>query len=119
MFKYYNVNPFDLHVPDCVCRAISLATDSDYYNIAMLLHRNGANNDCEELCVDCYSRLLADVGYKKIHADGQTVREIAKKYQKQILLIRINGHLTCSLYGVVHDIWDCSDKKADVFWIID
>ena len=34
-----------------------------------------------------------------------------------ILIIRIKGHLTCSIFGKIPDIWDCSNEIVDCFWV--
>lgn len=35
-----------------------------------------------------------------------------------ILLISMNGHLTCSKYGIVYDSFDCRERIAEFCWII-
>ena len=56
---------------------------------------------------------------KPFHTDTCTEEELSERYRDKRLIIRINGHLTCSLYGTVVDIWDCTEKSADVYWIIE
>jgi hypothetical protein len=75
---------------------------------------------CEKLCLCCYHHLLDDVfGYTPIFCnDGQTVGDVAAQHSDEKIIIRIEGHLTCALYGTVLDIWDCTDKKADCYWIV-
>lgn len=34
------------------------------------------------------------------------------------LLIRVHGHLTCSINGIILDTWDCSNEKVDKLWIV-
>ena len=118
-YKFYNANPLGDIEQDCVCRAISKATEIDYYNIEKKLNAIGELFECEELCVCCYHHLLEKVfGLKQKFANGKTVREISKEFHDSRVIIRIKGHLTCSLYGVVYDIWDCTEEIADVFWIV-
>lgn len=33
-----------------------------------------------------------------------------------MLLITMNGHITCSKYGVIYDSFDCRDRKAEFCW---
>ena len=40
------------------------------------------------------------------------------RYPDRKLIIRVEGHLTCSLYGVVTDIWDCSEELVDRYWVV-
>lgn len=44
--------------------------------------------------------------------------DIAEKYKNNKVIIRIESHLTSSLYGVVNDIWDCTQEEVDVYWIV-
>lgn len=116
-FKYFNVNPNNRVINDCVCRAISGATNQDYYSVEKQLLDNSYENNCDTLCVDCYEHLLEDVyNLKRHNANGLTVGEIASLYNKAI--IRIHGHLTFCENGKVNDIWDCSNEIADIFWVI-
>lgn len=118
-YRFYNANPLGNIEQDCVCRAISKATDIPYEIIEIKLEAIGELFECEKLCVCCYHHLLEKVfGLKQKFANGKTVKEIAKEFDDCKVIIRIEGHLTCSLYGIVYDIWDCTDEIADVFWIV-
>lgn len=118
-YKFYNANPLGRIEEDCVTRAISRATKLPYYLISEKLNLISRLFECEELCVCCYHHLLENVfGFKQRVANGMTVGELASKFKDDILLIRIQGHLTMAEYGVVYDIWDCRDEVADVFWIV-
>ena len=117
MYQYFNAEPSGDKLEDCVIRAMSLALQIPYYDIVKLLYRNGNFYGCDEVCLSCYEKLLKDLGFKKQNAFGSKVEDIAQL--GSVLLIRIPGHLTCSIDGVVFDIWDCSKKQADCYWIID
>ena len=119
MYKFYNRNPNKEKLPDCVCRAVSIATESPYYMIWDLLRQNGLDRECDDINLECYAELLRDIGYTWHDACGKTVAEVARQYPYSRLIIRIEGHLTCSLYGVCHDIWDCTKEIADCYWIIE
>lgn len=118
MFKLYNRNPRNEKLPDCVCRAISLATDCDYDVVMRLLYENGIDYGCETLCVDCYSKMLNDIGYECKDAAGKTIKQIADENQSETILVRIDGHLTCCINGDCYDLWDCSGEKATCYWLI-
>lgn len=73
---------------------------------------------CDKLTVECYRKVLEDFfNYKVVYAHGSTVSEISRKYRNNIVIIRTEGHLTCSIYGAVADLWDCGDETVDRFWI--
>ena len=119
-YKFYNANPLSKIEEDCVCRAICKATKKSYYSIKRKLKLIGELFECDALCVCCYHHLLEQVfGLKPKYANGQTVGKIAKDFKDNILIIRIQGHLTMSEFGTVYDIWDCTQEKVDVFWIVE
>lgn len=119
-YKYYNRNPNDLHLKDCVCRAISTATNLKYEAVNNLLDLTAEENRCEKLCLCCYDNLLSGTLCYHRYNDyfEHTVSEISRKYPNNKLIIRVDAHLTCSLYGTLLDIWDCSDEYVDCYWIV-
>lgn len=119
MYKYYNANPNGYHVPDCVIRAITTATGFSYYEVVYKLKQNADFYDCDELCVCCYEKLL-DYDFELPHyvGNGKTASEVASDFIDDIVILRMEGHLSVSLYGVIHDIWDCSDEIITDFWIL-
>lgn len=118
-YKFYNINPQQLIESDCVCRAISAALDIDYEIIKRKLYLIGELFECEQLSVCCYQHLLEQVFELVSHdAKGRTVYEIVKEYPTDILIIRMDGHLTMAACGVVYDLWDCREEIADIFWIV-
>ena len=119
MFIYYNANPKDEKVGDCVIRAISLALDIDYDIVVKLLINNSKYFNCDLLVKDCYAKLLEDLGFKCYDGRGYTVKEIAEDLFDKKLLLRIDGHLTCAMRGDIVDTWNTSYEPVDVFWIIE
>ena len=105
---------------DCVCRAISTATGLNYDATEELLKMSSEAYDCEKLCVCCYHYLLEDIlKYPRFEYDFEiTVEEASRIYQNNRILIRVNEHLTCSIYGVILDIWDCSNELVDCVWVV-
>lgn len=119
-FIYYNVNPHGRTEPDCVTRAISLSTNTDYYIVGDLLSSSSEYLSCDKLNLGCYSKLLDEYFcLEKVQCEGMLVGEVADMYPCERLLIRIKGHLTCSIFGDVYDIWDCRGEVATDCWIVD
>lgn len=119
-YKYHNQNPNGYHIPDCVIRAISTALNISYYEVMELLHINGQYFKCDDLSVRCYEKLL-DYDFNLPHyvGNGKTAEDIASDFPNSILLLRMKGHLSTSIYGIIHDIFDCSDMIITDFWIIE
>ena len=119
-FYYYNINPQKEVEQDCVTRAISMASGIPYKAVSKLLKITAIESDCEELCLYCYRNLLErTLGYRIMYPkETKRVEEIAKEYSNNVLIVRIDGHLTTCMYGVCVDIWDCTQENVDCFWIV-
>lgn len=120
-YIFYNRNDKGELKEDCVCRAISTATRLKYPAVENLLEISAKFHRCKKLCVCCYRYLLENILCYSIHYcnNGETVEEIARKLKNERVIIRIDGHLTSSIYGNVCDIWDCARETVDCFWIVD
>lgn len=119
-YDYYNINPNKHDENDCVCRAISLATELPYNSVKKLLTIVANYYECDELCVCCYKHLLSDVFDYPISYcyDGETIGEVALKHRNNVCIIRTVGHLAVSVNGTVRDTFDSTPLKADCFWIV-
>lgn len=119
-FAYYNANIFGIEDEDCVTRAIHLGTKLPYNAITKLLDMTAYYFDCDRLCINCYGRLLSEIfNYPIRYSDfKETVSQVAKKYPYNTLIIRVDGHLTSSIMGVIADTWDCGEKLVDCYWIV-
>lgn len=97
-FKYYNDNPYRIEEEDCVCRALSKALNLQYRTAENLLNMSAEHNNCDALCVCCYNHLLEDVFNLPVRhpQNWERVEEISDMYPNNNLIIRIEGHLTCS-----------------------
>ena len=119
-FIYYNASPNGQKRNDCVVRALSLALDLDYFDVEDLLVEIGDYYECEELCVCCYKYLLQNIiGLKVYEGNDKTVGEIAREHPNSVLLIRVEGHLTCSINNAIFDTFDCTNEICDRYWIVE
>lgn len=114
------MNPLGLKEQDCVIRAICLATNTPYLEVIKLIENNGILNQCDCLNINCYCKLLEDhFNLEAIDGEGKIVKEIAKDNPDKTLIIRVDGHLTSAINGIIFDIWDCTNEKVDVYWIVE
>lgn len=119
-FRYYNINPNMVEENDCVCRAISRALNLPYYVVENLLDLSAKHNGCDCITLSCYRHLLEGIFELPVRfcEEGETVSDIANAYPHNVVLIRIEGHLSVSLYSVVNDLWDCRDKQVTCYWVV-
>lgn len=80
--------------------------------------QNGLDFECDDLNIECYEKMLAQICGKHESANGKKVKELCEEHPDDIVIIRIEGHLTCSVNGVCYDIWDCTDEVADIYWVV-
>lgn len=118
-FMYYNANVNKDVTFDCVTRAITLASGLPYKTVCKLLDLVSEHTGYDRITLKSYSYLLEKVLlYPVFYAEeGETVDDVIRKYPNNTLLIRIKGHLLCSVAGVVTDLWDSRDKLVTCYWI--
>lgn len=119
-FAYLNLNPKKQQEEDCVCRAISLGCGLPYEATTNLLNLIADYYACDTLCVCCYHHILENIfEYDVVYcSNGERVKDVASLHKNGTVIIRVNGHLTCSVRGVVYDIWDCTNEIVDCYWIV-
>lgn len=117
MYKYYNNNALGLFKNDCTVRAISTATgnswDDTYEHLSNIAQMHGTMMDDKE-----FVKQYLDDRYKRIYNIPRTVGMVAGEYKDNVLLITMNGHITCSKYGIILDSFDCREREAEYCWII-
>ena len=120
-YRYYDVTPDgESNEFNCTIRAITVASGLPYRVVEELLIQNAKEHSCDRMSRTCYAHLLEDVlGYEYIDCGYKyTVQEIADMYSDCIVIIRIDGHLSCSALGCVTDIFDCTQSWVDCIWLV-
>ncbi len=116
MYKFYNANVLGNFVNDCTIRAISLAEgntwDYTYDKLSNLAQAKGTMMDDKY-----FIREYLNSNYKRVDVSG-TVGQVASEYSDKICLITMSGHITCSVYGVIYDSFDCRRRNAEYLWIV-
>lgn len=119
-YIYYNANPKNESVSDCVCRAITLATGLDYYDVARKLELTAELWECDKLSLSSYSNLLDNVfKFKRVYADGMTVGEFAETHPYGTYILRGVGHCTTVIDGFNVDSFQCTDMVITDGWLVD
>lgn len=117
MYKFHNNNSLGLFTNDCSIRALSTATnntwDDTYEHLSNIARMNGKMMD-DKYFIQEY----LDNRYTRIEEIPQTVGEVAGMFKDNVLLITMQGHITCSKYGVVYDSFDCRNRIAEYCWIV-
>ena len=121
MWIYANPNPCRQEEPDCVVRAIALATDRSWdevhCDLCQLSHER-----CTMPSVNWLWELyLKQNGFEKqllpSHCPScTTVREFCKRYPKGTYIIGTGSHAVCVRDGNLFDIWDSSGETVSYYF---
>ena len=117
MYKFHNNNALGLFENDCTVRAISTATgnswDDTYKHLSNTARLRGTMMDDKDFIKD-----YLDEHYDRMYDIPETVGQVAGTYPNNVLLITMNGHITCAVYGVIYDSFDCRERIAEYCWKI-
>lgn len=115
MFQYYNANAKNNFIDDCVIRAISVAEgktwDETYEELSILARKQGLLFSSVPFVED-----YLDSKYQRICCKSKTVGEFADSHERGIYLITMNGHITCSYYGVIIDTFNPKNRLMKCAW---
>lgn len=124
MFREYNAHPKGLLTNDCVVRAISTATNTDYLECRRDLNRKkrelGFNNYKKTKFLykylDNYLRLIIKIGPDKKRLKGY---EFTTINPKGTFILKMRNHITVCIDGVILDTWDCTPLSIYTAWKIE
>lgn len=118
MYEYYNANALGRFKNDCTIRALSCATgeswDEVYEKMSDIAQYQGTMMDDREFVRD-----YLDYKYERVPYMDTTVGQLAEEYSDYIMLITMNGHITCSRFGIIYDSFDPRDRIAENAWIVE
>lgn len=115
MYKFYNANSKNNFIDDCVIRAISVAEgktwDETYDELSTLAREKGLLFSSVPFVED-----YLDSKYKRVCCHSTKVGEFVDRHPKGIYLITMNGHITCSYYGLLLDSFNPSNRIMKCAW---
>lgn len=116
-YKYLNNNALGRFQNDCTIRAIACATgknwDYVYEHLSDIAQCEGTMMDDRE-----FIKHYLDRRYERIPTHNKKVGEVSKMYKEYIILITMDGHITCSKYGIIYDSFDPRNRIAEYAWIV-
>lgn len=117
MYEYYNANPYNRHISDCVVRALSVLTDRSwnavYDELSDLAGDVGMMFDRVEFVED-----YLDSRYNRIKHYSKTVGELAQEYPIGRYAITVDGHITTLIDGKIIDTFNPSHRTIRAVWQI-
>ena len=121
MWIYANPNPCRREEPDCVVRAICLATGRRWHEVHDELCRLSSER-CTMPSVNWLWELcLRKHGYEKfllpdVCPSCVTIREFCRRYPEGTYIVGTGTHLVCIKDGDWLDTWDSGDETPTTFF---
>lgn len=116
-YKFCNPHPDGKRVRDCVKRAICLAEGRDYRDVKNELNRLKREIGAEKFNSNNNWKTYVDrKGYNKISFPAvagesrMNGHKFAETHPTGSYILRMAGHLSSCVDGVILDTWDCRDK---------
>lgn len=117
MYKYYNANPYNRNISDCVIRSLSVLTNrpwNDVYNeLSYLAGDVGLMFDRVEFVED-----YLDDRYSRECHYSKTVEEFAKEHPYGKYAVTMDNHITAIIDGTIIDTFNPSNRIMRCAWLI-
>jgi len=123
MFKEFNAHPKGIKTGDCVVRAIATATKKDYLECRRELNQakrelgHSAYKDTKFLYdyLKDYPRLI----FKPVKCEPRIKgSDFTELHPKGTYILKMEGHITACIDGVILDTWDCTYRSVYTAWEI-
>ena len=118
IFEYYNANPYNRDISDCVIRALSVLTNrtwnETYDELTRLAGDVGLMFDRVEFVED-----YLDDKYERECHYSKTVGEFAREYPYGKYAITMDGHITALIDGKLIDTFNPSNRVMRCAWRIE
>lgn len=117
MYEYYNNNPLDKDIADCVVRAISLAEGISWRDcqrkLSNIAREQGQMIDSVEFAED-----YLDERYPRQCHYSKTLEEFINEHKHGIYVVTMQNHITCVIDGVCYDTFNPTDRIIRCAWRI-
>lgn len=121
-YVYFNNNPLNKSVGDCVIRAISKAEDKSWRSIYNDLADYGYGMADMPSSNSVWGQYLMEHGYKRIIIPNTcpncyTVRQFAEEHPRGTFILATGTHTVCVIDGTVYDSWNSLNEVVIYyFW---
>lgn len=128
MFKKTNPHPQGKLVGDCVKRAIVIASEINYHDVAIMLNRFKKQSGCHKFNnSDNWKPFVEQVllGRKnkgdmqhEFYGRRYTVDDWARYWDCDTAILRLSKHIVATKNGNYYDTWDCGEKGVYIAYFI-
>ena len=120
MYKFYNPNPLNKSIGDCVVRALSKALNKTWDDVYIDLILYGFKLKDMPSSNVVWGSYLKSKGFKKylipdICDDCYTISDFAKNCPTGTFIVCTGTHVVTIIDGVIYDSWD-SGNETPIFY---
>ncbi len=121
MYVYFNPNPKDKRVGDCVVRAICKATDQDWREVYTQICLKGLEMCDMPSSNSVWSAYLKSIGFIQIPISNTcpncyTVDDFCNDHPKGTFILSTGTHVVTIIDGCAFDAWNsCSETPISYF----
>jgi hypothetical protein len=115
LFVFDNPHPQGLLVADCVKRAITIATNSQYEQIALALnrHKKSTNAKTFNQSKNWINFIVQNYQAEKLTGFQRLkLGEFAKQNPNGTYIVKVRRHCVAVVNGKIHDTWNSSFKAV-------
>lgn len=110
MFEFYNPNPRNKLIGDCVVRAIAVSTDRSWEDVYMDLCVQGLYMHDMPSSNHVWSSYLYRIGYNDQIVAPISVREFSASHDTGNYILSTGTHVIALMDGIYIDTWDSGDE---------
>ena len=123
MFKEFNAHPKGIKTGDCVVRAIATATNKDYLECRRELNQKkrelGFFGYKDTLFLYKYLEKNPRLIFKAVKGEPRIKgTDFTELHPKGTYILKMAGHITACIDGVILDTWDCTYRSVYTAWEI-
>lgn len=121
MYQYFNNNPSNKLVGDCVIRAISIVTEEDWEHTYLALCLQGLFMHDMPSSNAVWGAYLMQNGYER-HSipnycpECYTIADFAMDYPNGTYILSTGTHVVAVVDGSYMDSWDSGSEIPQYFW---
>lgn len=120
-FIFYNPNPLKKEVGDCVIRAITKVTNSDWDTVFLGVMSKAFTMKDVLVSNEVWSEYLYDQGFRRHIIPNTcpmcyTVREFCLDNSIGIFLLATGSHVVAVVNGNYYDSWDSGSQVPIYYW---
>lgn len=117
MYRFYNANPMDRNISDCVIRSLSVLTDRPWRAVYDELTDLAGDIGTIFSRVEFVENYLDDRYLRECHY-SKTVGEFAKEHPYGKYAVTMNGHITAIINGTIIDTFNPENRIMRCAWKI-